>query len=263
MREKEKEKVITLEDRIPKLKEQRRQKANRRSVIYISIFFFLVLVMVYLFSPLGHLGKITVSGNHFVDKKTILSASGLSKKSSFWDVHPDAVKHKIKKNVKEIKTVTLKKHFPNAVSIHVTEYGRVAYLKKNGHYYPILQNGLLLTALKRKDIPVNAPILVNWPKGKHLANMAAQLKKLPGPIARLISGIYYTPTADFPGAVTLYMNDGNEVRALIRNFSSKLKEYPQIVSKIDSKTKGIIHMRVATYFSKYGSGGNTSSGKKK
>lgn len=260
---KEKEKVITLEDRIPKLKEQRRQKANRRMVLYISIFFLLVLVVVYLFSPLSHVRKITVSGSRFVSKQTIVNASGLSKQTSFWDVHPEAVQKRITKKVREVEKATVRKHFPNTVSIKVTEYGRVAYLRKNHHYYPILQNGERLPALNQKDIPVDAPILVNWPKGKHLSHMADQLTKLPKPIIGQISEIYFTPTSDFPGGITLYMNDGNEVKALIDNFSSQMKKYPMVVSKLNSKTKGIIHMRVGIYFSKYGNKGKATNGKKK
>lgn len=246
----EKEKVITLEDRIPKLKEQRRQKANRRLILYISIFFFLILIIVYLISPLSHVGKVTINGNHYVDNKTILDASGLSSDTSFWDVDRDAVVKKVKK-IKEVESVSVNKHFPNAVSIRVTEYGRVAYLKKDGRYYPILENGARLSALSRKDIPAGAPILVDWEDGKRLSSMAGELQKLPEAMVHRISEIYYTPTEHFPEAITVYMNDGFEVLGLIDDFSKKMKSYPDIVSQLDPKVRGIINMRVGTYFEKY------------
>jgi cell division protein FtsQ len=258
----EKEKVITLEDRIPKLKEQRRQKANRRLILYISIFFFLILIIVYLISPLSHVGKVTINGNHYVDNRTILDASGLSSDTSFWDVDRDAVVKKVKK-VKEVKSVSVNKHFPNAVSIRVTEYGRVAYLKKDDRYYPILENGARLSALSQKDIPAGAPILVDWEDGKKLAHMAGELQKLPEAMVHRISEIYYTPTEHFPGAITVYMNDGFEVQSLINNFSNKMKSYPDIVSQLNPQARGIIHMRVGTYFEKYGNDGMAASKNKK
>ncbi|HET7656745.1 MAG TPA: cell division protein FtsQ/DivIB [Bacillales bacterium] len=257
-----KEKVITLEDRVPKLKEQRRQKANRRLILYISIFFFLILVIGYFLSPISHVQSISVSGNHFVSKAAILKTSGLSQKTSFWDVHPAATEKKIQ-SLKEIKSATVKKHFPNAVTINVTENSRVAYLKRDGNYFPILENGAQLPAINHSDVPADAPILVNWPDGKHLDNMAKQLKKLPGAIVHSISEIYYTPEKNFPGMVTLYMNDGFEVRALIDDFARKMAEYPKIVSQLQPGVKGIIHLGTATYFEKYGTGGKQADEKKK
>ncbi|HEU5139749.1 MAG TPA: cell division protein FtsQ/DivIB [Bacillales bacterium] len=246
----DKEKVITLEDRIPKLKEQRRQKANRRLILYISIFFFLILVIVYFISPIGHVGRITVNGNHYVSDKAILNASHLSSGTGFWDADPDKLEHEIEQ-IKEVKSATVTRHFPNRISIQVTEYDRVAYLKESGRFYPILENGARLSALSKEEIPTGAPILVNWRKGDKLKAMAAQVQKLPEPIVHRISEIYFTPTESFPKGITVYMNDGLEVRARIDDFARKMTKYPEIVSKLNPEAKGILYMRVGTYFKKY------------
>ncbi|HEX6922614.1 MAG TPA: cell division protein FtsQ/DivIB [Bacillales bacterium] len=255
----DKEKVITLEDRIPKLKEQRRQKANRRMILYISVFFFLILVIVYFVSPLSHVGKVTISGNHYVANEAILNASGLSADPSFWDADPKSLESKIGQ-IKEIESVEVSRHFPNKITIQVTEYDRVAYLKKDGHFFPILENGARLPALSENDIPAGAPILVNWPKGKMLEAMASQVQQLAEPIVHRISEIYYTPTDHFPKGITVYMNDGFEVRARISDFASKMTKYPEVISEIDPQAKGIIHMRVGTYFEKYRNEGDSENG---
>ncbi|MCD8500622.1 MAG: hypothetical protein LRY71_01750 [Bacillaceae bacterium] len=39
----DKQKIVSLEDRIPKLKQQRKQRANRRLIIYLSTFFFAIV----------------------------------------------------------------------------------------------------------------------------------------------------------------------------------------------------------------------------
>lgn len=257
----DKEKVITLEDRIPKLKQQRRHKANRRLILYISIFFLLILVFVYFQSPLSKVGTVSVSGNHFVGKDQVIKAGGITGDSGFWDARSATIAQKIEK-VDEIQSADVHKHFPNRITVNVEEYKRVAYLQADGHYYPILENGARLSALGSRKIPVNAPVLVNWKEKKTLSKMAAQIQKLPRPLNERISEISFTPTDNFPEGVTVYMNDGFEVRALIDDFASDMKKYPQIVSELDPETKGVIHMRVSTYFSEY-SNKKKSSNKKK
>lgn len=246
----DKEKVVTLEDRIPKLKQQRRQKANRRLILYISIFFLLILVFVYFQSPLSKVGAVHVTGNHFIGKSKIVKAGDLSKDNGFWDARPAAIANKIEK-VDEVQSATVHKHFPNRVSVNITEYQRVAYLNADGQYYPILENGAHLSALDSEQVPVNAPVLVNWKQRKPLAKMAAQIQKLPRPLIERVSEISFTPSDEFPDGITVYMNDGFEVRGLIAGFADKMKQYPQIINDLDSDAKGVIHMRVSTYFSKY------------
>lgn len=76
----EKGKLIVLEDRVPKLQEQRKQKANRRLILYLSLFFILILFIVYSQSSLSNVSNIEVQGNKHVSDKDIVKASGLSKK---------------------------------------------------------------------------------------------------------------------------------------------------------------------------------------
>ncbi|MFL6560684.1 MAG: cell division protein FtsQ, partial [Bacillus sp. (in: firmicutes)] len=59
----EKGKIVALEDRIPKLKEQRRRKANRRLVLLLILFFTMIVVIAYSQSPLSHVKTITIKGN--------------------------------------------------------------------------------------------------------------------------------------------------------------------------------------------------------
>jgi hypothetical protein len=44
----DKEKVVNIEERIPKIKEQRKQKANRRLITFILLFFTMMLIIIYL-----------------------------------------------------------------------------------------------------------------------------------------------------------------------------------------------------------------------
>ncbi len=49
----ENEKIVNIEERIPKIKEQRKQKANRRLISFILLFFIMVLIIIYLQTPIS------------------------------------------------------------------------------------------------------------------------------------------------------------------------------------------------------------------
>lgn len=246
----DKKNVVTLEDRIPKLKQQRRQKANRRLILYIAVFFLLMMVIVYFQSPLSNVGSVKVDGNHFVDTNQIIKAGDLTEDSSFWNAGSAAIASKIE-NIAQIQSASVNKHLPNRVTVNIDEYKRVAYLQTDGKYEPILENGAHLSALDAGQVPVNAPVLVNWQKKEAVEKMAAQIEELPQPVVQSISEINYTPTENFSDGVTVYTNKGFEVRARIKDFADKMKHYPEIVSKLSENSKGVIHMRMSTYFSKY------------
>ena len=81
-----KDKVVTIHERIPSLKDQRKQRANRRLLFFLSFFFLLLLLMVYFQSPLSHVRNITVSGTHFLSEEEVIEYSqmndGMSNKES-------------------------------------------------------------------------------------------------------------------------------------------------------------------------------------
>jgi len=242
--------VIEIEDRIPKLKEQRRQKANRRFVLYISLFFVLVLLILYFQSPLSKIQTINVSGNVHVPTKEIIENTGLEKGTSFWKVNLE----KIAKNImehEEIANVTVVRQFPNIIKIHVSENSRVAYLIEGTYYYPILETGKILEKDKLENIPADAPLLINWTQSEELQEMAAELRLVPSSILNRISEIHLTPEDSDPLHISLFMNDGHEVSATIRDFSKKIKNYPMIVEQLTEEQFGVIHLEVGSYFKAY------------
>ena len=70
----------------------------------------------------------------------------------------------------------------------------------------------------------------------------------------LISQINATPSTSDPYAITLFMNDGYEVRADITSLASKLNYYPSIIAQIENQQqfeKGIIDIEVGSYYRPY------------
>src|SRR5699024_9136771 len=94
----DKKTIVSIEDRIPKLKEARKKKANRRLIIYLCAFFLLISLIVYLQSPLSHVKHIEVNGNNFLTKKTVKKLSTVTKKTNIWTLSKNEIEKKLTDN---------------------------------------------------------------------------------------------------------------------------------------------------------------------
>lgn len=248
----EKGKIVSIEDRIPKLKELRKRKANRRMILLLSLFFVLIACVMYFLSPLSHIRKIDVEGNRYISSEQVIKLSGLTNDTNIWQIDKKQVEKEIKTNP-EIKQVDIKRTIPNSVLLEITERDRIAYVVKEDRFQPVLENGEILEPLQEGEIPVYAPVLVGFSKGKELNQLLGELGKLPQEILNSISEIHEAPTKTDNYQITLYMNDGFEVSATSRTLSEKLVHYPAIISQLDPNVKGVINLEVGSYFKAYDS----------
>lgn len=246
----EKGKIVALEDRIPKLKEQRRKKANRRLVLLLLLFFTMIAVIAYTQSPLSHVKNIIVKGNEIYTEDEIIKASSLSKNTNIWEVRKKTIITNLQQ-LSEIKQADVKVHWPNSIQIQIKEHKTIAYLKQNIDYIPVMENGKILHSKKTENIPINSPILFEFKAGDVLNELVKGLKNLPVEIVNAISEIHYTPKKTDQYHITLFMNDGFEVSATLRTFSNKMVHYPSIISQLDPNKKGIIDLEVGSYFKAY------------
>ena len=249
----EERKVVSIEDRIPKLKQTRRKKANRRLILYLMILFLLIAVVIYLQSPLSNVGNIEVQGERHVTADEIKELANITTETNYWKVDTDSIKNNVESH-KEIKSVDVNRNFPNTVQIQVEEAERIGYVQTNGEFSAILENGTKLEATS--SLPGgDAPILAGFSKQTYLEEMSKELKELPQSVTNLISEIHWEPKEDNPYQIRLYMNDGFQVLASIRNFSNKMTIYPSIVAQLEEGAEGIIHIDVGAYFEEYASAG--------
>jgi cell division protein FtsQ len=243
-------KVVSIEERIPKLREARKKKANRRLIFYLTLFFILILIILYLQSPLSHVKKIRVIGNNFVETEQIVNQSNLTKDQNIWNIDKKKIKEKVEK-LTEIKSVKVDRKLPNTVVVSVEEYVRVGYVRNKGHFYPVLENG---QALKNDPIQIplgDAPILIGWDNSTYLTEMTNEISKLHEGISSLISEIHWSPEDKNPYKVRLFMNNGREVITSVRNFSDKMRAYPSIAAQIDPEQKGYINLDLGAFFVPY------------
>lgn len=246
----EKGKVVSIEDRIPKLKNLRKKKTNRRLILLLSIFFILIGCVLYFLSPLSYVKTIQIEGNQYLSDKKIINLSKINTKQSIWNVDIAHTEANILKNP-EIKSAEVVPVFPNSLKITVEENERMAYLRKGKSFMPILENGVILKSLESTEIPVFAPILIGFTEGEPLNLLLEEFTKLSDEIVNSISEVHYRPTKTDKYHITLFMNDGFEVTATALTFSDKMKHYPSIVSQLDPKEKGVIDLEVGSFFQSY------------
>ncbi|CAM3696533.1 cell division protein FtsQ/DivIB [Mesobacillus zeae] len=246
----DKAKIVSIEERIPQLKQQRRKKANRRLILLLSLFFMLILCVIYFQSPLSKVKQLNVSGNVSYSAAEIKQMSGITTDTNIWKINKSKTESSLEK-LPEIKKAEIRTRFPNKVNIHLEEYEKLAYLSKGKAFYPVLGNGKIIEKKEVSQIPMNAPVLIGFREGKPLDKMIGDLASLPAEVLGSISEIHYTPSKSDVYRVTLFMNDGFEVHATLRTFTEKMAHYPAIVAQLDHSEKGVIDLEVGSYFKSY------------
>lgn len=129
------EKVVSLEDRIPKLQQQRKQKTNRRLISFLSIFFLLILLVIYFQSPLSKVSSITVKGNVHVESEKIIEMSKITTSNGFWNINTTKTSQLIEDHL-QIKQATVEKSFLTILSCRLMSmtvlliWKRMVYLSR-------------------------------------------------------------------------------------------------------------------------------------
>ena len=253
----EERKVVSLEERIPKLKQRRIKKANRRAIMLLSLFFLLLVLVLYFLSPLSNVSTVKVKGNDYVTNEMVVKSSGVTSETSIWKIDKDEIAAKLKE-IPYIKDASVELVLPNTVRITVDEYRQLGYVVKNSSYLPVLESGKMIEPMKKEDVNLSAPLLFGYEEGRAFESMAEALAKLPEEIVNSISEIHYTPTETDGYHTTLYMNDGFEVSATSKTLAKKLVHYPSIVSQITEGAKGVIDLEVGSYFRAYDTEGTAA-----
>ncbi|SFO63877.1 cell division protein FtsQ [Halolactibacillus alkaliphilus] len=234
-------KVVSIEERIPRLREARRKKANRRFIFYLSFLLFLIAIVVYLQSPLSYIRQIMVEGNEFVPEEKIVEASQLSTTTSIWAFRVENIEAAIEK-IPEIQSVKVVRQLPHDLEISVIEHKKIAYVDRGESLSPLLESGATLKKVSKSKYQGDAPILIDFSADEVLALLVDELQALPTYLLSHISEIYYAPTESNPYQVHLNMIDGFELLTSIRGFNEHLRVYPSIVSQLNQGEPGLIEI---------------------
>ncbi|MCP1143942.1 cell division protein FtsQ/DivIB [Lysinibacillus endophyticus] len=246
------DKVIDIEDRIPTLREKRRKRTNFKFMILIILFFLTLFLLLYFQSPYSEINKIKITGSNLVEDKDYIKQSQLQIGDSMWGFNVGDVEERIAKQY-WVKDVEVKRKWLTTVEIKVNEWQKVAYISLDNEFYPMLENGDVFKELNTLE-PIDAPLFLQFDDEKLRKRLLKELAKLDSTVLALISQINSTPSSADPYSITLYMNDGYEVRAEITTLAEKLNFYPSIVAQIENSSdysKGIIDIEVGSYYKSF------------
>lgn len=246
------EKVIDLEDRIPTFRKKRRKRTNIKFIFISAIFLIVLFVILYFQSSFSKVKDIKITGAHIVDKTYYTDVSPVNEGDSMWSIDVAAIESSLQ-SLDWVKSATVKRKWLTTVTVDIEEWKKVAYFSKDHTFYPLLENGTLLEESEQLS-PIDAPVFLAFEDEKLLKRLLKELAKLNPEVLAMISQISANPTDVDPYAITLFMNDGYEVRADLTSLAEKLNFYPSIVARIESEEqfeKGIIDIEVGSYYRSY------------
>lgn len=242
-------KVIDIEDRIPSMRERRRKRANRKFIVVIAVFIIALLVFLYFQSSISKIDQIDVSGDRLYTKDFYIEKSQLAQGDTIWGFSKKKIIAELE-SMEGVKTAEVSRKWLRDVSIEIEEWQDIAYIETDEAYHLLLENGERFTT--ETMVPnENAPIISGFSNPKIEKDLVDALMSIENNVFQLISEVIYQGTEAEPEAITVYMIDGYEVRALISTFAEKIVYYPAMISQLDGVEKGVIDMEVGTYFTPY------------
>lgn len=242
-------KVIDIEERIPSMRERRRRRANRKFTFVVAIFLIALLSILYFQSSLSKIGKLTVIGANIHEPSYYLEKSGIQEGEGLWSFSKKTVKEQLIK-VEGVQEIEVSRKWFHNVELTVVEWRPIAYIENDGRFGLLLESGEVFTP-EQLTPEEDAPILNGFSDAKVQSRLTTELKKMENNIYQLISEVIYTGTDAEPNHITVFMDDGYEVKVLIPSFAEKMAYYPDIIAQLNGTEKGVIDMEVGTYFTPY------------
>ena len=246
------DKIIDIEERIPTLREKRRKRTNIKFIVLLLLFLITLFLLLYFQSSYSDIKEISINGENLVEEEVYLNKIGIQTGDSMWSFRSKLIEENLLQQ-HWVKEVDVKRNLLNKVEITIEEYRKVAYISIDNELFPMLENGDIFKEVSNLE-PIDAPLFLDFEDDKIRKKLLVELGKLEETVLSLISQINYTPSSADPYAITLFMNDGYEVRAEITSLADKLNYYPSIIAQIESTSgyeKGIIDIEVGSYYRSY------------
>ena len=223
--------------------EKIKRKKRRELIFIVTLFLIVIAVFSLLFSNYLKLKTIEVEGNSQITKEEILEAGNINNNLRTWSIKDDEIRNNIKSRFEIFKSVTVQSKLPSTIKVKVEEYSFIAQNKKeDGSLEIIMENGKPYSGKVRNNY--NLPILENFKDdGSKLDEVYKNLNKLKEDVRLQISEIIN----DEGDNVTIYMKDGQKVKALRASFSDKLNYYDEISKYIEDKNNTTLNLINGAY----------------
>ena len=223
--------------------EKIKRKKRRELILIVTLFLIVIAVFSLLFSNYLKLKTIEVEGNNQITKEEILEAGNINNNLRTWSIKDDEIRNNIQSRFEIFKSVTVQSKLPSTIKVKVEEYSFIAQNKKeDGSLEIIMENGKPYSGIVRNNY--NLPILENFKDdGSKLDEVYKNLNKLKEDVRLQISEIIN----DEGDNVTIYMKDGQKVKALRASFSDKLNYYDEISKYIEDKNNTTLNLINGAY----------------
>ena len=223
--------------------EKIKRKKRRELIFIVTLFLIVIAVFSLLFSNYLKLKTIEVEGNSQITKEEILEAGNINNNLRTWSIKDDEIRNNIQSRFEIFKSVTVQSKLPSTIKVKVEEYSFIAQNKKeDGSLEIIMENGKPYSGIVRNNY--NLPILENFKDdSSKLGEVYKNLNKLKEDVRLQISEIIN----DEGDNVTIYMKDGQKVKALRASFSDKLNYYDEISKYIEDKNNTTLNLINGAY----------------
>ena len=223
--------------------EKIKRKKRRELIFIVTLFLIVIAVFSLLFSNYLKLKTIEVEGNNQITKEEILEAGNINNNLRTWSIKDDEIRNNIQSRFEIFKSVTVQSKLPSTIKVKVEEYNFIAQNKKDdGSLEILMENGKPYSGKVRNNY--NLPILENFKDDRSkLDEVYKNLNKLKEDVRLQISEIIN----DEGDNVTIYMKDGQKVKALRASFSDKLNYYNEISKYIEDKNNTTLNLINGAY----------------
>jgi len=223
--------------------EKIKRKKRRELIFIVTLFLIVIAVFSLLFSNYLKLKTIEVEGNSQITKEEILEAGNINNNLRTWSIKDDEIRNNIQSRFEIFKSVSVQSKLPSTIKVKVEEYNFIAQNKKeDGNIEIIMENGMPYSGKIRNNY--NLPILENFKDDSDkLDEIYRNLNNLKEEVRLQISEIIN----DDGDNVTIYMKDGQKVKALRASFSDKLNYYDEISKYIEDKNNTTLNLINGAY----------------
>ncbi|MBF7128627.1 cell division protein FtsQ/DivIB [Pediococcus pentosaceus] len=227
------------------VKEQRLSR-QKLGILIGSTLIVIALFFGYFYSSISRVQKFSVSGNKRVSTAKILKNVSIKKN----DVILTSVfkegkfeNNLLKKNT-DIKDATVSISWSGKVKIKVKENAVMGYVIRNKTYYTVKQDGSVV----RKSVSQPSsdyPIFRNFQENSTLKKFLKEYAQMPNSVQNDVAEVDFSPTKNVKDRLHFFMNDGNQVYAIMSTFAKKMKYYPEISASM--KERGMVDLQVGAF----------------
>ena len=223
--------------------EKIKRKKRRELIFIVTLFLIVIAVFTLLFSNYLKLKTIDVEGNNQITKEEILEAGNINNNLRTWSIKDEEIQKNIQSRFEIFKSVSVQSKLPSTIKVKVEEYNFIAQNKKeDGNIEIIMENGMPYSGKIRNNY--NLPILENFKDDSNkLDEIYRNLNNLKEEVRLQISEIIN----DDGDNITIYMKDGQKVKALRSSFSDKLNYYDEISKYIEDKNNTTLNLINGAY----------------